>query len=517
MDIASVAMYWILPAALLYYYITDTTKNWVSSKKYPIAGGLSVLLPRFILNFIYAIRSLPLVEKSYRKFKNQAIQVIRSDGNIVVLPHNVLDELSALPSTVASPSDAIENDLMGRYTSISLILDSRLQHSIVQRRLTPRIPVLVPMLEKAMKSAFQECFPKADDWTEVTPFELFGRISARMNAPALVGPSFSKDPEWLDTALKYTEHLLETMLVLRMLPVFMQPVVAPLLPSYWRGRRCVQRARKILSPNIQKLIDANDRGTWDPAYSTKEEDTNVLSWLAGSVKGNERNPDVIVHIQILLAFASTHTTLIRVTSALYDIMSADPSLMDELRSEVETVAVDAKGWSDMPYDRLHKLDSMLRESQRTSPTQILGMKRLFKKPHTFSNGIHIPEGTFTSMMVAEIENDPEHTANPEVFDALRSYREKQKLGLNSVEARELDFSAPTRTALGFGYGRTACPGRFFASLIIKMVFVTLLSEYEFKFLPGESRPGTISIHDFLVTSPYHKILARRRPGGQCPF
>ncbi|KAI1747717.1 hypothetical protein F4782DRAFT_520142 [Xylaria castorea] len=61
---------------------------------------------------------------------------------------------------------------------------------------------------------------------------------------------------------------------------------------------------------------------------------------------------------------------------MYDIMAADPSLIDELRTEIETVTVDANGWSDMPYNRLHKLDSTLRESQRTSPTTLLGMKRL---------------------------------------------------------------------------------------------------------------------------------------------
>jgi cytochrome P450 len=297
----------------------------------------------------------------------------------------------------------------------------------------------------------------------------------------------------------------------------MQPLVAPVLPSYWRGRQCVQKAREILYPKIQELLEARDRDTWDPADSTKEEDTNVLSWLAGSVKGKERNAASIVHVEILLSFASTHTTLTRIVNAMYDIMASDPSLLKELRAEIETVAVDAKVRSDMPYDRLYKLDSMLRESQRTSPTVLLGMKRLFKQSHTFHNGIHVPAGAFTTMMVAEIENDPEHTPNPEVFDALRSYREKQTLGLGSPASRDLDFAAATRTALGFGYGRSACPGRFFASLIIKMVFVKLLTEYEFRFLPGEGKPQPMSWHDFLVTSPTQKIQMRRRDDGTCPY
>ncbi|KAJ2998938.1 hypothetical protein NUW58_g166 [Xylaria curta] len=491
MDMNIIYLYWILPLPFLYYYIVDTTKNWTSTGKYPVAGDLPVLAPRFVLNFIFATRASRICRDSYQKFKDQVIQLIRTDGNVLVLPYNLLEELSSLPTTIASPSDGIENDLMGKYTSISLILDSRLQHSVVQRRLTPRIPVLVPMLEKAVTSAFK-LFPQADDWVEVTPYELFGKISARVNASALVGPSFSENIQWLEIAFEYAENLMQTMLLLRIFPRWMQPVVATFLPSYWRGRHSVRKAREILSPKIQELIEANDRGIWDPTYSTKEDDTNVLSWLAGSTKGSERNPASIVHVQILLSFASVHTTLTRIVNSLYDIMATDPSLADELRSEIETVAIDAKGWNDVPYDRLHKLDSTLRESQRTSPTTLLGMKRLFKKPYTFRNGTHIPQGTYTTMMVSEIENDPEHTPRPEVFDALRSYREKYALGFDSAASKDIDFSAATRTALGFGYGRTACPGRFFASVVIKMVFVKLLTEYEFRFLPAAVTNATIA-------------------------
>ncbi|KAI0466541.1 cytochrome P450 [Xylaria cf. heliscus] len=514
--------YWIIPVILLYYYITDTARTWKSTKKYPLVGNLPALAPRFILNFLYATRASHLYRDSYRKFKDRATQIIRTEGNVVVLPYNVLDELATLPTTTAGPSEAIENELMGRYTSIGLILDSKLHHTIVQRRLTPRLPVLAPILEKTVTSAFQQCFPQADDWVEVTPYELFGRISSRTNASTLVGPVISQDPEWLDVSLKYPENckqrfLMQTMVFLRMFPRLIQPIVAPLLPSYWKGRRCVQRIQEILYPRIQELLEAKDSGAWDPTYSTKEEDTNILSWLVETTKGNEHSPSTIIHAQILLVFASIHTTLTRIVNSLYDIIAADPSLIDELRAEIETVAIDAKGWGDMPYDRLHKLDSTLRECHRTSPTLIQGMKRLFKKSYTFRNGIHVPKGTYTAMMLSEIENDPEQTPNPEMFDALRSYREKQMLGLDNPASREYDFSTTTRTALGFGYGRTACPGRFFASLVIKMVFVKLLTEYEFRFLPGEGRPQTINLYDFLITSPAQKILVRRRAGNNCPY
>lgn len=88
---------------------------------------------------------------------------------------------------------------------------------------------------------------------------------------------------------------------------------------------------------IQKLLEANDNGTWDPTCSTEEEDTKTLSWLVESTKGRERNPVCIANVQIVLNFASLHTTLSRVIYAIYDIMdvdqSQDQSLTDELRTE----------------------------------------------------------------------------------------------------------------------------------------------------------------------------------------
>ncbi|KAI1823505.1 cytochrome P450 [Xylaria intraflava] len=511
---------WAIPVIWLYSYIVDAVQIWKSAKEYTVAGGLPALTPRFILNFNFSMRAPKLIRDGYRKYKDRAIQFVRSDGNTLILPYAVLEELAALPPTVAGPSDGLDKDLMGGYTGIDMILDNRIHHSVVQRRLTPRLPNLVPLLEKSITSAFKEYFPKAEEWTPITPFHLFAEIAARTNAPALVGPLFAQNREWLDIAIGYTEEIMKTMLLLRMIPWFMYPVAVRLLPSYWKARRCIQKSRKILMPKIREMLEAYDNGTWDPKLATDEADKNTLSWLAGSVKGRERNPVLIAHAELLLAFASTHTTITRVVNSLYDLMAADTadgSLTNELRAEIDDVAAGANGWNDVPYDRLHKLDSMLRESQRTSPTMLLGMKRVFKQPHTFQNGIHVPAGSFTAMMVAQIENDPAYTPNPEDFDALRWYREKQKLGLQNPAARDFDFSAVTRTALSFGYGRSACPGRFFASLVVKMIYVKMLTEYEFRFMPGQGRPQVMSLQDFLVTSPTQQILVRRRKGGVCPY
>jgi cytochrome P450 len=264
----------------------------------------------------------------------------------------------------------------------------------------------------------------------------------------------------------------------------------------------VRKGKSLLSPIFSDLIRRNDCGEWSPTGSL--DDSNVLCWLVETAKGKDRNPETLAHVEILLALASVHTTLLRMVNVLYDITS-DPGCYAELQSEIDNMSDD---WNINSYANLEKLDSVLRESQRMSPPTTLGMKRLFKQPFTFSNGVHVKKGTYVCLPIYAIENDTMHTVNPERFDGLRNYRLRQYAEENKKQ--EHAFSSPSRTSLNFGYGKTACPGRFFASLVIKMVFVRILPEYEFRFLPTKSRPHNIMVHEFLFCWPWQKMLVRKR-------
>lgn len=287
----------------------------------------------------------------------------------------------------------------------------------------------------------------------------------------------------------------------------MHSFLCHLLPTYWKGKGYIRSAKALLGPKIEDLLRKNDDGSWTP---DSEEDFNVLAWSAETAKGRDRDPETLAHLQVLLALASVHTTLLRMVNVLYDLM-ANPEYFDDLRAEIKSIS--EGGWDKSSYSQLQKLDSVLRESQRMSPPTILGMKRLFMVPHTFSNGLSISKGTYACLPTFAVENDPDNTSNPAQFDGLRSYRLRQSEGDND----DHQFVSTEPTILNFGYGKSACPGRFFASLTLKMVFVKLLSEYEFKFLPNSARPKNILLHEFLFPWPWDKVLVRRRQDGACPF
>ena len=81
-----------------------------------------------------------------------------------------------------------------------------MHHTIVQRKLTPRLGILTPRLEDELRFCFDDVFPTCEKWTKFEPYHFFAQISARLSARALVGPSFCRNPKWLDISVNYTEN-----------------------------------------------------------------------------------------------------------------------------------------------------------------------------------------------------------------------------------------------------------------------------------------------------------------------
>lgn len=296
----------------------------------------------------------------------------------------------------------------------------------------------------------------------------------------------------------------------------MHPIVCLFLPSYWKGKSCLRRSIATVTPEIEQLLRSHDAGTWRPMDT--EEGPNLMSWLIDLAKGNDREPAKIAHLQLLISFASVHTVLVRILNVLYDIV-ANPELVQDLEDEIHAIANSDTGWADAPYERLYKLDSVIRESQRMSPPGGIGVKRVFQTQYTFQDGLNIPKGTYVCLPALAIEHDPYFYPNPHVFDGLRSYRSYMEAnkGGGKQNANQFRYTTTGRTNMSFGHGKNACPGRFFASLAVKMVMVKLLTEYDFKFLPGTIRPSNLMLHEFIVISPSQKILVRRKNKGMCPF
>ena len=127
------------------------------------------------------------------------------------------------------------------------------------------------------------------------------------------------------------------------------------------------------------------------------------------------------------------------------------------------------------------LDSVMRESQRQNPSNIVRMQRCVLKPLRLSDGTKIPAGTSLAVPALPTLQDPELYPEPSNYDPYRFTRLRagQSEDPISYASRELyQFISVTKENMPFGYGKHACPGRFFAANEIKMICARILLEYD---------------------------------------
>lgn len=137
----------------------------------------------------------------------------------------------------------------------------------------------------------------------------------------------------------------------------------------------------------------------------------------------------------------------------------------------------------------------------------MSFNRIALKPLRLSSGIEIPAGTHFSVASRDILFDPEVTPNPNTFDGLRYY----KLSNHPQGSHHKhEFASVDGTNMSFGAGRYACPGRFFASMELKLLLAQLLLKFDFRFPPGTARPSLLVLDEFVAPVPWAKVMVRIR-------
>jgi cytochrome P450 len=110
------------------------------------------------------------------------------------------------------------------------------------------------------------------------------------------------------------------------------------------------------------------------------------------------------------------------------------------------------------------------------------MKRKAMKDFTFSDGTLIPKGTFVAVPSYAMHHDENIYADPHEFQGARF--EKMRGQLSPGEAARHQMISTNPEYLLFGYGRHACPGRFFAVNELKVILSHVVVHYDVK-LEGE--------------------------------
>ena len=149
---------------------------------------------------------------------------------------------------------------------------------------------------------------------------------------------------------------------------------------------------------------------------------------------------------------------------------ANPEHIEPLRQEVEA-AVAEEGWTKDGLDKMYKIDSFLRETQRLDglgissvyslqlPSQLLmpvllvALVRLALRPFTFSNGMTAPAGTIVGAPLSAIHTDGEIYTRPDEFDGFRFAKLREQDEGDMASKHQMGTTSTTHAP--FGHGRLA--------------------------------------------------------------
>ncbi|KAG6040947.1 hypothetical protein E4U41_006538 [Claviceps citrina] len=445
----------IILTGLLCFYLIELTSLRSPRVQVPVVGYRCMLEPTWFvrLRFIWAGGSI--VRDGYERYKSSIFQIRKLGTDIVIIPPNHIDEVRRLSKDSTRSVEPFINDFAGTYTHGMPFLESDLQNVVIQKKLTPKLAVLTTVMQEELDFALSVEMPnlKENEWTEIDIATILTRIISRISARVFLGPENSRDEEWLTTTTEYSKSLFITGFLLRIFPHVLRPFVAPLLPSYRQLLRNVSSARRIICSIL--------RSRESQAETVRNSDQDVLQFMTESATGRERAPENLAQRMLILSLASIHTTAITMTHAMYDLC-AHPEYLEPLRQEMADVLADG-GWQKTTLNRLYKLDSLLKESQRFHPVFL----------------------QFDAFRYSKIRQQPE------------------------AASKHL-FSMTDCSNMAFGYGKYACPGRFYASNEMKLVLTSLLLRYDFKFPNGKRRPQNITIDSDMFPDPGARLCVRIR-------
>ncbi|KAI9146966.1 Ent-kaurene oxidase-like protein [Paramyrothecium foliicola] len=445
--------------------------------------------------------------EGYKKFKNSVFRVsTMRESPTVVVSKDFLPQLDKLPNETLSFDAAMNESIHAKH--LGLPHEAPVLPFIIKTSLTPALARLSQSISADVTEALHLELPQNTQWSEVKINDKLLRIIAMVTGHAFVGPELCRNEVYLDAAVNYSVEVIAAAYAVGTYPVWLRPVVSRFLPKVKIISTRLRDLEKLIGP----VIKARKEAAEDPAYQKTED---LLQWLIDApTRFGELSDLDIARNQLEMTRASIYTTTLASVNALYCI-AADPDLARTLREEVRLALAESDGqYTFLAVQNMKKLDSFLKEVMRYYPMTAAILKRKVLKTFTLPNGQIMPQGATLEVNTNGVHFDPEIIADPEVFDPLRFYKlrtgKDPEKGAKSVRVTASSLMVGTgESSLAFGYGRHACPGRFFAAIEAKTVIATILMNYELKNSNGEvGRYPNIKIGATQFPDPSKTVLIR---------
>lgn len=248
--------------------------------------------------------------------------------------------------------------MLGTYTGLSILTNSHLSFAAVQKRFTPKLPQMLPCLVDELNYALPHIIGPCSIWTPIDLNDVMTRVISHLTARTWVGRDLARNDEWHKANTETTANIFTLAIALKVLPAFLQPMLAPLLPMKRKLSRGLARVQSLLIPLIEERMRLGEGD---------EKPEDMIQWMLDAAESEEERDTVNLATRYVYAvIGSLFTVSAALVDCVYDLV-AHPEHLAPLREEVERVLKEDGGWQKGTAAKLELMDSFMRESQRVNP------------------------------------------------------------------------------------------------------------------------------------------------------
>ncbi|KAL4744749.1 hypothetical protein BDW72DRAFT_199290 [Aspergillus terricola var. indicus] len=448
--------------------------------------------------WMYLFYGTECIQKKFSESNNEPFEVFAPDTRYVFISsHKHLRELDAAPDTVLSLQAASKQMLQPRYTMHGFNwFDRRGTEGVgfvraLRTLLTNNIPQLLPNLSILIKSSFSDMLeqhPVVDGSRHSPVYHVIQKLVVITNAVSFFGEDLARNEVFMGSALRYIEETIICAEILRLIPRPLAPVLGALIQRCVRSHEVIYAALLPVAEQRCFERDLAKLGHKVPKHA------DCIQWIMEtSPRKAPWSGKRVVHELMAIWFGSVHALTTTITFAIHDLC-LHPEYTQPLRAELE-----ADYSQFLQTGRgLPLLDSFIKESARLTPVESMSTRRQALAPFEFSDGTKLTVGDWACTPVRAIMQSEALYPSPLEFHGFRFIDAAARASVNSrgsCKAGPSQISQPTPSSLCdadaswhvWGSGRMVCPGRYYATAVMKLVLAQIILEYDCRLVDPAAR------------------------------
>ncbi|KAE8385496.1 cytochrome P450 [Aspergillus alliaceus] len=425
-------------------------------------------------------------------------------GFYFIVAPQFIEEIRKAPETLLSAMDSNNQILQVKYTLHPTLdhdwYEFRVIHTDITRNLGPALPDLADQIQ--ISTAREIGSPQ--EWAAVHMWPACLQIVTQTTNRSFFGKEIANNDEFTRLASNFAYVVFGGARIIDKYPHCLRPFILRQQTNVVQIRALAKRLLgPMLKDRILRMQDARRTGCEEQFKHEKPFD--VVQWVLDIAPPKEYNDiDLLIARMLHVVVSAVHTSSQTFLDLLYDL-TLHPEVIEELRKEIQTVLAQEGGWSLNTLSRMIKLDSFIKESSRHRPFTSGSLERNAMVDFTLSDGSVITKGTHLSLPHLSIMFDKDiYGPDADQFNAFRFSDMRTDLTPKHT------FVHCTPAYLHFGYGRYACPGRFFASAEMKMLLSQVLMEYDVRYPAGQAEPKATWYGWFRTADQTLKLEWRKR-------